>query len=1020
MKSIYPMLLLMMTASLDVPAETAREVWDRIATKGTRTDDAMEFVPHRAGLPNVLIYGDSISIDYTTNLRALLHEEANVYRLHTNGGDSGEMIAKITTLETEMRAESVEDRWEFDWDVIHFNVGLHDLKYVNAQGQLDNNGEQVHSLEDYKLNLRAGIDFLKDHAPGARLVFALTTPVPANSLGRVEGDAALYNAAAREVLAEYPEIVVNDLHAFTLPNQTEWWVAPGDVHYNLTGRNAQAMRVAGFVRQALSPGAVSNVIPHPIVPGDTPSPEVVMSINQTAVPVVDWFGPFSYAHASLPAEGPVTVQILVTEGITSYRISPLREGLTGTVRGKVLTFTADRPQYLAVKINDLDTLFIFCDPEEIDAPAPGDPEVIDLSTYGVDTGGSEVETAKIQQAIADVSAQEGKSILYFPPGHYRAGTLRLLDGVTLYLPAGALLQASDDPTHFNRDHPGGTYRRLNFITAYQVSNVGIRGRGVIDGNANYLRTVLPTLPAFTVSGRPDGLVDANRIVNVQFSHADNMLIEGVYSRNSSSWNTIPHYCTDIDIRNYKVMSDMIWTAYKNEDAIDPDSCVRLTIEDSFFLARDDGIVLKTTGTYNGQRISPDGTSRDMHDVVIRNNMIWCETAALKYGWSESEASEIYNLLFEDNVILMTREGVQLRTRGPGFVRDAIFRRNTYEAYGDFTQTARNYWLDDADARDIQFIDETHATFGSTDNLIRGTRITFRNLRIAGVLHTTLESARFDNQGTESSISADGVGATHIIDNGDPGYSESGDWVTSTGQSDQRYGASYRVGEDGTGAADTWAAWTPALTGPERMKVYLWWTSHENRPSLAPVEIHHTDGVKTLTVNQQADGGQWKYLGTYDFEPGSHLKLFASAPGFTIADAARFEEVDPPAGAAFDFWLYRHFEVGADPDVDTVVKDGKDVTLRQAYLLGDNPHDPDDVLRSIIEPYGDETTSGLRIRFPSLENRVYRVEESLDLKEWSTDGDLLTASGDWIEFLPAPRPGEALRYFRIRALFSASE
>ena len=54
-----------------------------------------------------------------------------------------------------MRAPRVKGGWDFAWDVVQVNVGLHDLKYVNDRGKLDlENGEQVASLAEYQANLR--------------------------------------------------------------------------------------------------------------------------------------------------------------------------------------------------------------------------------------------------------------------------------------------------------------------------------------------------------------------------------------------------------------------------------------------------------------------------------------------------------------------------------------------------------------------------------------------------------------------------------------------------------------------------------------------------------------------------------------------------------------------------------------------------------------------------------------------------------------------------------------------------
>ncbi|MCL4206203.1 MAG: hypothetical protein KJ000_27280 [Pirellulaceae bacterium] len=507
---------------------------------------------------------------------------------------------------------------------------------------------------------------------------------------------------------------------------------------------AVAMFLGGLASAAVPSGHAA-VDPHPVPPGDAAETDYSVTVDGMAVPVVRWYGPFCYAHASVPLDRVLPVAIGASQEIVSHTISPRREGFQVAVTGDTAAFSVSGRHYIRFQANGLKTLFLFLDPPETDAPRLGDPDVASILDYGTGTDGKRVITAEINRAIEDVSSQPDKSVLYFPPGLYRSGTVILRSNAAVYLAAGAVLKASDDPADFHRDHPGGIYRRLNFITAYRVENCGIRGRGVIDGNANFLRPELAKLPPHTVVGGP-GKVDANRIVNVQFSRVENAFVEGVFSRNSSSWNTVLHFGTDMSVENYKVVSDMVWRPYKNEDAIDPDSCVRLTIHNSFFMARDDGIVLKTTGTYRGQPISPDGTARNMHDVTVRNNVIWTETAALKYGYNESEASDIYNILFENNVILAAREGVQIRPRGPAVFRDSVFRRNWYEDIGKVGGAdGRNYLLDNGNLRNLTFADETHDRFGTADSIVRGAkdaRIDFENLRIAGQNRTDAAGARF--------------------------------------------------------------------------------------------------------------------------------------------------------------------------------------------------------------------------------------------------------------------------------------
>ena len=87
--------------------------------------NAFDEVEDRPEKPNVLILGDSISIGYTVSVRTLLKDQVDVFRPKDNCGPTTRGIAKL-------------EHWLGDrqWDVIHFNFGLHDLKYINGKGDL--------------------------------------------------------------------------------------------------------------------------------------------------------------------------------------------------------------------------------------------------------------------------------------------------------------------------------------------------------------------------------------------------------------------------------------------------------------------------------------------------------------------------------------------------------------------------------------------------------------------------------------------------------------------------------------------------------------------------------------------------------------------------------------------------------------------------------------------------------------------------------------------------------------------
>jgi hypothetical protein len=96
------------------------------------------------------------------------------------------------------------------------------------------------------------VAYLKDFAPDAKLIFVTTTPVAPEEPGRKAGDSERYNAAALEVLADYPEIEINDLYTFTKPHHAEWRIAADNVHYNEKGWSAQGDEVARIILNALS------------------------------------------------------------------------------------------------------------------------------------------------------------------------------------------------------------------------------------------------------------------------------------------------------------------------------------------------------------------------------------------------------------------------------------------------------------------------------------------------------------------------------------------------------------------------------------------------------------------------------------------------------------------------------------------------------------------------------------------------------------------------------------------------
>jgi acyl-CoA thioesterase-1 len=208
------------------------------AKKPKAANPAFAKVEDVPGLPRVLLIGDSISIGYHLAVRDELKEVANVHRPAINCGPTTRGVEQI-------------DAWLGDgkWAVIHFNFGLHDLKYVDAQGKNAEPGQgkpQV-SIADYEKNLETLVTKMKKS--GAKVIFATTTPVPSGSPARKLDDQKQYNEVALAVMKKHG-VAIDDLHGFALPKLSEIQL-PANVHFKPEGSKQLGHQVAAEIKKTL-------------------------------------------------------------------------------------------------------------------------------------------------------------------------------------------------------------------------------------------------------------------------------------------------------------------------------------------------------------------------------------------------------------------------------------------------------------------------------------------------------------------------------------------------------------------------------------------------------------------------------------------------------------------------------------------------------------------------------------------------------------------------------------------------
>jgi hypothetical protein len=128
----------------------------------------------------------------------------------------------------------------------------------------------------------------------------------------------------------------------------------------------------------------------------------------------------------------------------------------------------------------------------------------------------------------------------------------------------------------------------------------------------------------------------------------------------------------------------------------------------------------------------------------------------------------------------------------------------------------------------------------------------------------------------------------IVDNTTSGrFTASGNWGTST-YSSQRYGSNYRYANPVLASDAAWYKVNIPSTG--NYLVDCWYPALPGYNNSTPYVVAASGGNQTVVVNQQANGGQWRNLGTFHITAGDKnvvgVSRWTSGTGYVIADAIR--------------------------------------------------------------------------------------------------------------------------------------
>jgi lysophospholipase L1-like esterase len=178
-------------------------------------------------LPRVLLIGDSITRGYYPQVAEKLKGKASVARLATSKSLGDPVLLAEVAL--------VLDQCQFD--VVHFNNGLHGAAYSN---------------EEYGKSFPELVATIRKHAPKAKLIWATTTPT------RTKGNLSVIAEGTKQVQARNKiaegivakeGIAVDDLYGL-VKDHAEYWSGDG-VHFNSKGIAVQAEQVSKRISDSI-------------------------------------------------------------------------------------------------------------------------------------------------------------------------------------------------------------------------------------------------------------------------------------------------------------------------------------------------------------------------------------------------------------------------------------------------------------------------------------------------------------------------------------------------------------------------------------------------------------------------------------------------------------------------------------------------------------------------------------------------------------------------------------------------
>jgi polygalacturonase len=340
-------------------------------------------------------------------------------------------------------------------------------------------------------------------------------------------------------------------------------------------------------------------------------------------------------------------------------------------------------------------------------------DTVSILKYGAVSNGYTLNTKSINGAI-DALSKKGGGVVMVPAGLWLTGPVVLKGNINLHLALGATLLFTDNQDEYPlvKGNWEGLpqMRNQSPISATNVSNIAITGKGIIDGNGDGWRAVksdkltasqwkklvasggivsddgkthypsasfkkgalMPSNPGI-ISPDKDmafyesikGFLRPNLLV---ITNSKYILLEGVTFQNSPAWCLHPLMSEHLTVRNISVKNP--WYA-QNGDGIDVESCKNVLIENSIFDVGDDALCMKSGRDAEGRK-----RAMPTENVIIRGCTVYSSHGGFVIGSEMSGGAR--NIHVSNCTFIGADIGLRFKTtRGRGGVVENIFIKDIY-------------------------------------------------------------------------------------------------------------------------------------------------------------------------------------------------------------------------------------------------------------------------------------------------------------------------------------------------------